>query len=68
MTTTQATEKPFSTTVRLPDELAEWLKRAASESLRSVNSEVVWQLQQARRRDQQQRAPEPAGTSSGALR
>lgn len=53
-------QEPVTISVRMPPQLAEWLKQQAAESLRSLSAEAVWQLQ--RRQLAVASAPATAGT------
>lgn len=43
-------------TLRLPDELHEWLKQAAERNRRSLHAEVLWRLEQGQEQDDRNQA------------
>lgn len=49
-----ATEKSSTTTVRIPEELGQWLRHKAVDNFRSLSGEIVARLEQTRRLEEKE--------------
>lgn len=50
-----ASEKPTATTtVRIPEELGQWLRHKAVDNFRSLSGEIVARLEQTRRQEEKE--------------
>ncbi len=49
-----AGEKSSTTTVRIPEELGQWLRHKAVDNFRSLSGEIVARLEQTRRLEEKQ--------------
>lgn len=49
-----AGEKSSTTTVRIPEELGQWLRHKAVDNFRSLSGEIVARLEQTRRQEENQ--------------